>query len=71
VTLETVTPRERAVAADRLEALVEARLTDVAWQFEQRWDGLPESVRDWLREILMSVLRDIGRDVLAVARDLH
>ncbi len=42
------------------------------WQYEQRCDEaeLSPAMRDWLREVLDAVLRDIRQDVIALLRDL-
>ena len=66
-----MTPGLETLSA-RLVALVDERILNVQWQYEQRWDEaeLSPAMRDWLREVLDAVLRDIRQDVIALLRDL-
>ena len=63
---ETVTPAARAPVVDRFAVLLDDRLADLRWSYEQKWEHLPSSTRDWLRGVLNEMLDDTRADVLAL-----
>jgi len=66
----TRTPGERPAAVDHFQAVLDDRLADVTWQYEQRWEHLGPAARDWLREVLGAVLADVREDVVTLAREV-
>ena len=68
--LQPLPPDERAAMIGRLEVIVDARLEGLATAYQRRWSGLPPSVHDWLTEMLVLILLDMRRELLAVAHDL-
>jgi hypothetical protein len=63
-------PAETSTVVDTLTAVLDDRLDDLRWVYEQRWEHQTPAVREWLREILNCVLLDMRRDAIALLRDL-
>lgn len=70
--LQTLAPPECAVVVDTLEAVIDARLVALQWDYEQRWHDadLSPVVSDWLREVLTRATRDMRGELLRAVHDI-